>query len=107
LHSPRDELVDVEQVEAVAAELDPRYAAIPSSPPAPAYDLSEWIGLHRADVDRENRVLHVRRRFSGGELKAGGKTDGSERAVPLRQRVLDALDAMPPRIAPRSCSRRA
>jgi integrase len=54
--------------------------------------------LHRADVDRQAGVLHVRRRFTGGMVKEGGKTDGSMRAVPLRQRVLDALDAMPPRI---------
>ena len=42
-------------------------------------------------------MLHVRRRFTGSVVKPGTKT-GPERAVPLRQRVLDALDAMPPRI---------
>lgn len=31
-------------------------------------------------------------------LKEGGKTDGSVRAVPLRKVVMEALDAMPPRI---------
>jgi integrase len=55
------------------------------------------FGLHRADVDRAGGVLHVRRRFTGGELKPGTKT-GPERAVPLRQRVLAALDEMQPRI---------
>jgi integrase len=58
----------------------------------------EWIALERADIDREARLVHVRRRFSQGELKEGGKTDGSTRAVPLRQRMLDALDEMAPRI---------
>jgi integrase len=56
------------------------------------------MGLHRADVDREAQLVHVRRRFAGGELKEGGKTPGSVRTVPLRQVVLQALDAMPPRI---------
>jgi integrase len=58
----------------------------------------EWIALERDDIDREARVVKVRRRFSGRMLKQGGKTDGSVRSVPLRERVLDALDAMPTRI---------
>ena len=37
--------------------------------------------MHRADVDRENRLLRVERRYTGGMLV-----------------VVDALDAMPPRI---------
>jgi len=56
------------------------------------------FGLHRADIDKAGKVLHVRRRFPGGELKQGGKTPGSVRVVPLRQKVLDALDTLPPRL---------
>jgi integrase len=58
----------------------------------------EWIALERRDLDRERGVVHVRRRFSQGPLKEGGKTSGSVRTVPLRPLVLDALDAMPARI---------
>lgn len=86
-----------DEVEAVCAELDRRYRAMPVVAVGCGLRPEELYGLHRADVDRETRVLHVRRRFTSGELKPGTKT-GPERAVPLRQRVLDALDAMPPRI---------
>lgn len=47
---------------------------------------------------RAHRLLRVERRYTGGMLKPGGKTAGSVRMIPLRQRVLDALDVMPPRI---------
>jgi integrase len=87
-----------EQVESIAAELDPRYAAIPAFATGTGLRPEEWIALERGDVDREARVVHVRRRFTGGKLKQGGKTSGSVRTVPLRERVLLALDAMPPRI---------
>ncbi len=87
-----------EEVAAVSAELDPRYRAIPLFAVGTGLRPEEWIGLHRSDVDREAHSVQVRRRFTGGELKDGGKTPGSVRTVPLRQVVLDALEAMPPRI---------
>jgi integrase len=57
----------------------------------------EWIALERSDIDREQRSVRVCKRFSGGELKQGTKTV-PERFVPLRARVLEALDRIPPRI---------
>ena len=87
-----------EEVRALAAELDSRYRAIPIVGVGCGLRPEELFGLHRSDVDRAAGVLHVRRRFSGGMLKDGGKTAGSVRAVPLRAVVLEALDAMPPRI---------
>jgi integrase len=86
------------EVETVAAELDRRYRAIPVVAVGCGLRPEELFGLHRADVDRTGGVLHVRRRFTGGVLKDGGKTAGSVRTVPLRKVVLDALEAMPPRI---------
>jgi integrase len=87
-----------DEVSTVSAELDPRYRAIPVFAVGTGLRPEEWIGLHRSDVDREARSVQVRRRFTGGLLKDGGKTPGSVRSVPLRQVVLDALEAMPARI---------
>jgi integrase len=87
-----------DEVEAIGAKLDARYRAIPVFAVGTGLRPEEWIALERADVDREAGLVHVRRRFTQGVLKQGGKTDGSVRAVPLRQRVLDALDEVPVRI---------
>ena len=86
-----------EEVEAVAAELDKRFRAIPVVLVGTGLRPEELFGLHRSDIDKEAKTLTVRRRYSGFQIKPGGKT-GQERTVPLRQRVLDAIDAMPPRI---------
>jgi integrase len=101
---PRDQRKDVhpfetwDEVDAIADELDKRYRAIPILLVGTGLRPEEAFGLHRSDVDRDAKVLHVQRRYSGGIVKAGGKTPGSVRVVPLRQRVLDALDGLPPRI---------
>jgi integrase len=47
-----------------------------------------------SDVDLERRVFRVRRAFAKGRLKEYAKTTGSRRAVPLRARVVDALERM-------------
>jgi integrase len=86
------------EVEAVAAELDPRDRAIPVFATGTGLRPEEWIALDRnEDIDRDARIVYVRRRFTGGRLKPGTKTV-PERAVPLRQRVIDVLDRMPVRI---------
>jgi integrase len=87
-----------DEVFAIADELDQRYRAIPIVGVGTSLRPEELFGLHRADVDRAAGALYVRRRFTGGALKEGGKTGGSVRTVPLRKVVLDTLDAMPARI---------
>jgi integrase len=44
---------------------------------------AEWLALERRDVDREARVVYVRRSFTKGRLKCT-KTESSRRAVPLQ-----------------------
>ena len=56
----------------------------------------EWIALEQRDLDREARVVYVRRAFAHGRLK-NLKTRRSLRAVPLQSIALDALDWLPAR----------
>jgi integrase len=87
-----------EEIEAIAEELGPRFAAIPVFAVGTGLRPEEWIALTRADVDRREGVVHVRRVYTQGRLKECAKTSRQRRRVPLRQRVLDALDALPPRL---------
>ncbi len=53
----------------------------------------EWIALEQRDIDRDARVVYVRRALRNGRLKST-KTDGSIRAVPLHSIALAALDQL-------------
>src|SRR5581483_5477947 len=89
---------DWAQVEAIAAELTARYRAIPIVLAGTGLRPEELYGLERRDIDRENAVLSVERVFTQGRLKPCMKSDRQRRRVPLRAKVLEALDAMPTRI---------
>lgn len=87
-----------EQVEATANELDSRYRAIPLALVGTGLRPEELFALERRDYDREGATLTVERVYSQGVLKDCGKSSRQRRRVPLRQRVVDAIEEMPPRI---------
>jgi integrase len=81
------------QLEALAAELGPRYGPMVLFAAATGLRPGEWIALERRDIDLDNRLVHVRRAFRINRLKTT-KTD-TPRAVPLQRSALDALDQLP------------
>jgi integrase len=59
---------------------------------------SEWIALERRDVDRQAKVLRVRRWYVKGKLSEFGKTERRRRDIPLTARAFASLDEITPRI---------
>ncbi len=80
-------------MEELAARLGPPYGAAVIFAAATGLRPGEWIALERRDIDREARVVYVRRALRNGRLKST-KTEGSIRAVPLQAIALAALDQL-------------
>jgi hypothetical protein len=82
------------QLAKVASQLGDRESALVIFAAATGLRPGEWIALEHRDIDRNARVLYVRRAFRNGRIKCP-KTEGSVRAVPLQQIALDALEQVP------------
>jgi integrase len=90
--------VDWGEVDAIAAELHPRYQTIPAVLVGTGLRPEELWGVERRDLDRANGVLNIERVYTQGRLKPCKKSQLQRRRVPLRAKVLEALDAMPRRL---------
>ena len=71
------------QLDELAARLGPRYGPPVIFAAATGLRPGEWMALEQRDIDREARVVYVRRALRNGRLKST-KTEGSIRAVPLQ-----------------------
>jgi integrase len=74
--------------------LGPRFGPLVLFAAATGLRPGEWIALEHRDIDRDARVLYVRRAYRNGRIK-WPKTDASIRAVPLQTIALAALERLP------------
>jgi integrase len=84
-----------DELEAIAEALHPRYRAVPIVLVGTGLRPEELWGLERHDLDRASGVLNVERVFTQNRLKPCKKSDLQRRRVPLRAKVLEAIEAMP------------
>jgi integrase len=82
------------EIDVLAEQLGPVYGPMVVFAAATGLRPGEWIALEQRDLDRESRVVYVRRAFAHGRLKRP-KTRRSVRA--LQAIALEALDRLPAR----------
>ena len=96
---PRPEFVPFEswdEVDAVAAELGP-FGPVAIFGVGTGVRPEEAFGADWTDVDLEAGVFTIRRAYAKGKLKTYAKTARSRRRVPLRAKVIAALESLPQR----------
>jgi integrase len=92
---------DWDEVEAVAAEMIPAHRALPIFLVGTGMRPEEALALEWRDIDKREAVASIERVHSKGRTKACKKSDRQRRRVPLRDVVLEALDAHPRRLGTR------
>jgi integrase len=83
-----------DELNALASELGPRLGPMVLFAAATGLRPGEWMALEHRDIDRDARVLYVRRAWRNGRLKCP-KSEASIRAVPLQAIALAALEQLP------------
>jgi integrase len=81
------------EIDAIAAELG-TFSEIQALAAGTGLRPEEWSALQKRDIDLSERVLYVRRVWVNGEEKPLLKTSRSRRRVPLRLRVVTALEQL-------------
>ena len=87
-----------DEVEAIAAELVPAFRALPVFLVGTGMRPEEALALEWKDIDKQNAVASIERVHSQGRTKPRKKSDRQRRRVPLRAKVLKALEQHPRRI---------
>jgi integrase len=82
------------ELDALATKLGPCYGPLVLFAAATGLRPGEWIALEDRDIDRDARVVYVRRAYRNGRVKCP-KTEASMRAVPLQTIALTALERLP------------
>jgi len=85
------------EIDAIEAELDTTYRALVVFLVGTGVRPEEAFGADWRHVDLPTRVFTVRRAYAKGRLKQYPKTARSRRRVPMRSRVVGALEALPRR----------
>ncbi len=86
------------ELDAIGVELPPVYRTVPAFAAATGLRPEEWQALERGDIDSERGTITVRQTVSSGTIVELAKTSKSRRQVPLTDRALAVLDALPPRL---------
>jgi integrase len=89
------------EAEAIADELTPVYRALPVFLVGTGMRPEEALALEWRDIDKKNAVASIERVHSQGRTKPCMKSDRQRRRVPLRAKVLEALDRHPRRLESR------
>lgn len=84
-----------DELRALAEAIGPRWGSLVIFAAATGLRPGEWLALEHRDIDRQARVVYVRRTLRNGRIKTP-KTEASLRAVPLQAVALAALDELGP-----------
>ena len=84
------------EIDALAVELGPVYGPLAIFAAETGLRTNEWMAVERRDLDHGGKAVVVQRRVSDGVLTPYPKT--ARRRVPLSERALAALEALPPRL---------